>query len=170
MTSCREGLLKQHSHQDQVFVSAIDPNSVALQPFDGKAEFLVELDCDRVTFPNRQFDAAQPKGLRRVEGLPDQTPAYALPPEFRQKRDAENADMGIDLSWVGHDIAPAHDLARRHCDPLRITVADIVKNEGLRRCERRGFQESEIAPLPRDEIQGSVKAFDMVLRYRNNFD
>lgn len=154
MTSCREGELKQHAHEDQVFVGAIDQNAVALQSFGGKAEFLVELDRDRVTFPNRQFDPAQPKGLRRVERLPDQTPTYSLPPEFRQKRDAENADMGINLPWVGHDIAPADHPAGRHCDQLRITMLDIVENEGPRRFEWRGFQEREIAPLPCDEIEG----------------
>jgi hypothetical protein len=77
------------------FVGAIDQNAVTLQSFGCKAHFLVEFDRNRVAFPNRQFDPVQPKGLRRVERLPDQTPAYSLPPEFRQKRDAENADMRI---------------------------------------------------------------------------
>ena len=95
---------------------------VALHSFDLKADFLVELDRDRVVFPNRQFDPAQPEGPRRVERLPDQAPAYSLPPEFRQKRHAENADMGINRPWLGHDIAPADDLAGRHRDQLRITV------------------------------------------------
>ena len=49
-------------------------------------------------------------------------------------------------------------------------MVDIVENEGPRWFERRGFQKREIAPLPRDEIEGPMKAFDMVLRYRNNFD
>ena len=49
-------------------------------------------------------------------------------------------------------------------------MLDIVENEGLRRFERRGFQKREIAPLVRDEIEGPMKTFDMVLRYRNNFD
>ena len=49
-------------------------------------------------------------------------------------------------------------------------MLDIVENEGPGRFERRGFQKREIAPLPRDEIEGPMKAFDMVLRYRNNFD
>ena len=93
-----------------------------------------------------------------------------LPPEFRQKRHAENADMGINRPWLGHDIAPADDLAGRHRDQLRITLLDIVENEGPHQFKRRGFQKREIAPLPRDEIEGSMKAFDMVLRYRNNFD
>ena len=132
MTSCREGELKQHAHEDQVFVGAIDQNAVALQSFGGKAEFLVELDRYRVTFPNRQFDPAQPENLRRVERLPDQTSAYSLPTEFRHKRDAENADMGINLPWVGHDIAPADNLAGRHRDQLRIALLDIVENEGPR--------------------------------------
>jgi hypothetical protein len=78
--------------------------------------------------------------------------------------------MGIDRPWVGHDIAPADDLPDRHCDQLRITMLDIVENEGPRQLKRRGFQKREIAPFPRDEIEGSMKAFDMVLRYRNNFD
>jgi hypothetical protein len=78
--------------------------------------------------------------------------------------------MGEYRPWVGHDIAPADDLAGRHRDQLRLALLDIVENEGLRRFERRGFQEREIAPLPRDEVEGSMKAFDMVLRYRNNFD
>ena len=87
------GPLKQHPHQDQVFVGAIDQNAVSLQSLGGKAEFLVEFDSDRVTFPNCQFDPAQSEGLRSIERLSDQTPAYSLPPEFRQKRDSENADM-----------------------------------------------------------------------------
>jgi len=170
MTSCREGRLKQHPHEDQVFVSAIDQDSVALQPFDGKADLLVKLDRDRVTFPNRQFDPAQSKIPRRLERPPDQSPAYALPPEFRHKRDAEKADMRIYRPWVGHDITPADDLPGRHRDQLRMPMPDIVENEGPDRLTRRSFQKREIAPLPRDEIEGLVKAFDMVLRYRNNFD
>ena len=79
--------------------------------------------------------------------------------------------MGINWPWLGHDVsAPADNLAGRRCDQLRITVADIVENEGPHLLKRWGFQKREIAPLPRDEIQGSMKAFDMVLRYRNNFD
>jgi hypothetical protein len=53
---------------------------------------------------------------------------------------------------------------------LRITLLDIVENEGPHRLKRWGFQKREIAPFPRDEIEDSTKAFDMVLRYRNNFD
>ena len=67
MTSCREGLLKQHPHEDQVFVGAIDQNAVALQSFGCKADFLVELDRDHVAFPNRQFYPAQPEGLRSLD-------------------------------------------------------------------------------------------------------
>jgi hypothetical protein len=170
MTSSREGLLKQHPHEDMVFVGAIDQNAVALQSFGCKADFLVELDRDHVAFPNRQFDPAQPEGLRRIERLPHQTPAYALPPEFRQNRHAKNADMGMYRPWIGHDIAPADDQPVRHRDQLWITMLDIVENEGLHRFERRGFQKREIAPLPCDEIEGSMKAFDMVLSYWNNFD
>ena len=163
-------MLKQHPHEDQVFIGTINQNAVALQSFGGKAEFLVELDRDRVIFPNRQFYPAESKTPRRIERLPDQAPAYSLPPEFRQKRHAEDADMGINLSWDGHDIAPADDLAGRHRDQLRIAVLDIVENEGPRRFEWRGFQKRKIAPLPSDEVEGPMKAFDMVLRYLNNFD
>ena len=49
-------------------------------------------------------------------------------------------------------------------------MLDIVENEGLRRFKRWGFQKREIATLPRDEIKSSMKAFGMVLRYRNNFN
>jgi hypothetical protein len=77
--------------------------------------------------------------------------------------------MGEYRPWVGHDIAPADDLAGRHRDQLRIALLDIVENEGLRRFERRGFQEREIAPLPRDEIQGSMKAFRYGLALSEQF-
>ena len=170
MTSCRDRQLKHQAHEDQVFVNALDQNSLSLQAFDGKAEFLVKRDRDNVVFPNRQFDPMQPEGLRRVERLPDQTPAYSLPAEFRQQSDAENTDMGINRPWVRNDIAPADDLPARHCDQLRITMPDVVENEGPGLLRRRGLQKREIAPLVRDEIEGPMKAFDMVLRYRNNFD
>ena len=49
-------------------------------------------------------------------------------------------------------------------------MPDIVEDEGPGRLKRGGFQKREIAPLLRDEIEGAMKAFDMVLRYRNNFD
>ena len=49
-------------------------------------------------------------------------------------------------------------------------MLDNVENEGLRRFQRRGFQKREIAPFPRDEVEGLMKAVDMALRYRNNFD
>ena len=49
---------------------------------------------------------------------------------------------------------------------MRLNIVE-TKAASLR---RRGFQKREIAPLPRDEIEGPMKAFDMVLRYRNNFD
>ena len=78
--------------------------------------------------------------------------------------------MGVNLRWIGYDIAPADNLAARHCDQLRITLPDIVENERARRFEWRGFQKREIAPLPRHEVEGPMEAFDMVLRYRNNFD
>ena len=104
--------LKQQAHEDQVFVNALDQNSLSLQAFDGKAEFLVSAIAT-TCFPNRQFDPAQPEGLRRFERLPDQTAAYSLPPEFRQQSDAENTDMGINRPWVRNDIAPADDLPGR---------------------------------------------------------
>jgi hypothetical protein len=53
---------------------------------------------------------------------------------------------------------------------LRISVFDIAQNERPRRFDRRRLQKRQITPLPRDDIEGSMKAFDMVLRYRNNFD
>ena len=112
----------------------------------------------------------QPEGPSRIERLPDQTPANSLPPEFRQQGDAENAAMGINRPWVRYDIAPADHLPGRHRDQLRITMLDIVEHEGPGRFERRRLQKREIAPLPGDEIEGPVKAFDMLLRYRNNFD
>jgi hypothetical protein len=49
-------------------------------------------------------------------------------------------------------------------------MPDIVENEGPCRVERRGLQKREIAALPGHEIKGPMKAFDMVLSYRNNFD
>ena len=49
-------------------------------------------------------------------------------------------------------------------------MPDIVEHEGPGRLKRRGFQKREKAPLPRDEVEGPMKAFDMVLRYLNNFD
>jgi len=78
--------------------------------------------------------------------------------------------MGKYRPWVGNDIAPARDLTGRKRHQLRITMLDIVENEGPHRLKRRSFQKGEIAPLPRDEVEGPMKAFDMVLRYRNNFD
>src|SRR6185436_19547783 len=99
MTSCRDRQLKQQAHQDQVFVNALDQNSLTLQAFDGEAEFLVELDREHIVFPNRQFDPVQAEGPRRIERLPDQTPAYSLPPLFREDRAAENTDMGINRPW-----------------------------------------------------------------------
>ena len=47
---------------------------------------------------------------------------------------------------------------------------DIVENEPPRRFDRRSLQKRQIAPLPRDNIEGSMKALDMTLRYWNNFD
>jgi hypothetical protein len=170
MTSCRDRQLKHQAHEDQVFVNALDQNSLSLHAFDGKAEFLVKRDRDNVVFPNRQFDPMQPEGPSRVERLPHQTPAYSLPAEFRQHGDAENADMGINRSRVRHDIAPSDDLPARHRDQLRITLPDIVENEGPGLLRRRCFQKRQIAPLTGNEIERSMKAFDMVLRYRNNFD
>ena len=78
--------------------------------------------------------------------------------------------MGINLPWVGHDVAPTDDLAGRHGDQLRIALLDIAENEGPRRLEWWGFQKRKIAPLPCDEVERPMKAFDMALRYRNNFD
>ena len=78
--------------------------------------------------------------------------------------------MGINRPWLGHDIASADDPAGRHRDQLRITLLDIVENERSHRFQRRGFQKREIAPLPCDEVEGSMKALDMTLRDRNNFD
>ena len=49
-------------------------------------------------------------------------------------------------------------------------MLDVAENEGPGRFERRSFKKGQISPFLRDEIEGSVKAFDMVLRYRNNFD
>ena len=49
-------------------------------------------------------------------------------------------------------------------------MPDIVEDEGPGRLKRGGFQKRQIAPLTGNEIERSMKAFDMVLRYRNNFD
>ena len=77
-------------------------------------------------------------------------------------------------AWIGRDFGTtSHQpttspVGQR--DQLRIALGDIVENEGPRLVERRRLEERQIPPLPRDEIEGAVKAFDMVLRYRNNFD
>ena len=49
-------------------------------------------------------------------------------------------------------------------------MLDIVENERPRRFKRRSLQKRQIAPLPRDNIEGLMKTLDMTLRYRNNFD
>jgi hypothetical protein len=51
-----------------------------------------------------------------------------------------------------------------------IVELDIVENECPYRLDRRAFQKRQISPLSRDNVEGSMKAFDMVLRYWNNFD
>jgi hypothetical protein len=53
---------------------------------------------------------------------------------------------------------------------LRHATFDIVENECLCRFDRRAFQKRQVSPLSRDDVEGSMKAFDMVLRYWNNFD
>ena len=78
--------------------------------------------------------------------------------------------MGINRPCHRYYIRPADNFAGRQSDPLRISVFDIVKNERSRRFDRRRLQKRQIAPLPRDDGQGPMKAFDMVLRYWNNFD
>jgi hypothetical protein len=78
--------------------------------------------------------------------------------------------MGMNRPGLGRYIAPANHPAVGQGDQLRKSLFDIVENECLRRFERRRFQEGQITPLLRDNIEGSMKTLDMILRYWNNFD
>ena len=49
-------------------------------------------------------------------------------------------------------------------------MLDVAANEGLRRFDWRSLQKRQISPLPCNDIEGSMKAFDVVLAYRDNFD
>jgi hypothetical protein len=51
-----------------------------------------------------------------------------------------------------------------------MAVPDVVEDENLCRFERRRLQKGQIAPLPGDEIQRPVKAFDKFGCNRNDFD
>lgn len=79
--------------------------------------------------------------------------------------------MGLGRPAHQRHIAPADDLAiGRDRDELGMAAPDIVEHERPRRLERRGFQERQISPLPRHDIEGAMKAVDMALGYRDNFD
>jgi hypothetical protein len=51
-----------------------------------------------------------------------------------------------------------------------MAALDMVEHECPRILQRRALDERQISPLPRNEIEGPVKAIDMILCYRNNFD
>src|SRR4051794_3359057 len=68
-------------------------------------------------------------------------------------------------------VAPADDLAsRRYRDEMGMAALDVCKHIGARFFDRRRLQKRQISPLPRHDVEGSMKAVDMVLRYRENFD
>jgi hypothetical protein len=56
----------------------------------------------------------------------------------------------------------------RQGDQLRIAPLDVVENEIAGRTDRRRLEKRQIPPLFCNEIEGPVKAFDMVFGYRNN--
>jgi hypothetical protein len=78
--------------------------------------------------------------------------------------------MGIDRPFLGQDIAPTDHFAGRYRDKLGMAAFDVVEYEGPHHLDRRGFQERQISPLPRNKIEGPMKAINMPFRYRNNFD
>jgi hypothetical protein len=164
------GHLKQDSHADYVFIQTIDLNGVALQTLNRKTGLLVELDCARVVLPNRQFHPVKSDGSGRGERRSDQIRANPLPAEPRQQTYPKNATMGINRPFLGRDITPTNHFARRYCDKLGMAALDMVEHECPRILQRRAFHERQISPLPRNKIEGPVKAIDMILCYRNNFD
>jgi hypothetical protein len=166
----RGGLSEQLSHADYVFIQTIDLNGVALETLNHKADFPVEFDGARVVLPNRQFHPVKSDGSGRGERRSDQIRANPLPPEPRQQTYPENATMGINRPFLGRDITPTDHFARRYCDKLGMAALDMVEHERPRALQRRPLNERQISPLPRNKIEGPVKAIDMILCYRNNFD
>lgn len=112
----------------------------------------------------------QPEGPGGGDRLADQTLANPLPPKPGQQSHAENTAMGMNRPGFGQHIALPDHLAAGQGDQLRITLLDIVENERPGQFQRRRFQEGQIAPFPRDNIEGLMKTLDMILRYWNNFD
>src|SRR5450755_2503020 len=161
MTNCREGSrgsLEQDGHKDQVFVTPVDLNRMAQHALRLETELLVKLDCARVIFPDSQFDAVKSEFPGRGERPPDQACADSLSAKLRQKAHAENTDMRINWPLLGRDITPADHFSRRYCDKLGMAAFDMVEHEGPRTLQRRGLKERQIPPLPRQKIEGSMKA------------
>src|SRR3954471_601525 len=68
------------------------------------------------------------------------------------------------------NVAPADDLARRrYCDEMRDALRDVSERVGAGFFDRRRLQERQIPALARHDIEGSMKAVDMGLGYRDNF-
>jgi hypothetical protein len=97
--------------------------------------------------------------------------ADPLAAELRQQ--AYSEDPAMRLAWPAHrrHITPANHFAiGRNGDELGMAALDIIEQESPCALDRRGLQERQIPPLPRHDIEGSMKAVDMVLAYRDNFD
>src|SRR3954453_19017815 len=61
-------------------------------------------------------------------------------------------------------VAPADDLAsRRYCDEMWMAALDVSKHIGARFFDRRRLQKRQISPLPRHDVQGSMKAVGLGL-------
>jgi hypothetical protein len=71
--------------------------------------------------------------------------------------------MGMNRPGFGQHIALPDHLAAGQGDQLRITLLDIVENERPGQFQRRRFLEGQIAPFPRDNIEGLMKTLDALL-------
>jgi hypothetical protein len=66
------------------------------------------------------------------------------------------------------DVAPADDLFAAHGNELRIAVCDHTHHELPRLRQGCCFQHGQVFFLPRDEIEGAMKALDV--RGSDRFD
>ena len=76
------------------------------------------------------------------------------------------------LGWrvIPADVTPADDITRHHGDQSKIALDPSPEDEVARLLQRRRFQEREVKPLSRDDVERAMETWDQVVGQRPDDD
>ena len=113
-------------------------------------------------------DETRPAGLLQDSRYKLET--EASPAKCRQDRDIERSAVSVCRAFISFDLAPTDDLAERHRDEERVAIGNLLLSIFAKLVQGRRFENVEVSPLARDNVNAVTQTFDVLGRDRRDRD